>query len=175
MNGLQLDFELSAKRNCAMSPAAMLWALGVPATFVAGVALVLAALGVWLVLPFAGLEIVLLAWAYHENAVRALDYESIGLRGAELHVEVMERGVLRRWVLNAGFSRSHVELAPGYVSIGAGHAGPAVRVGRHRDQCDRRRLAHALARALVRVSGGRSPSASDGTGFTLQGISHGMV
>lgn len=171
MNGLQLDFELSARRNCAMSPVAMLWALGLPAMFVAGVALALAALGAWLVLPFAGLEIILLAWAYHENAVRALDHEFVGLRSVELLVEGKERGVLRGWVLNAGLSRIHVELEPGHVSIRSGHSGPAIRLGRHRGQCDRRRLAHGL----VRVSGGRSPSASDGTGFTLQGISHGMV
>lgn len=52
-----------------------------------GIASAFAALGYWLVLPFAGLEIGLLAWAFEAIRARESDYESVTIRGDTLILE----------------------------------------------------------------------------------------
>ena len=67
-------FSLLLKRNCSISPSGSMLVFGMIAVVTLGIAAVFAALGAWLVLPFAGIEIVGLAVAFalHERARLAL-------------------------------------------------------------------------------------------------------
>ena len=67
-------FSLLLKRNCSISPSGLMLVFGMIAVVTLGIAAVFAALGAWLVLPFAGIEIVGLAAAFalHEQARLAL-------------------------------------------------------------------------------------------------------
>lgn len=51
------------------------------------IACVFAYLGCWLVLPFAGMEIGVLAWAFDAVGRRSGDYESLSICGDEIRVE----------------------------------------------------------------------------------------
>jgi uncharacterized membrane protein len=54
------------------------WSLAMPSF---GVAMGFALLGYWLILPFAGLEVGLLAWAMKELQSREADYETLTIEG----------------------------------------------------------------------------------------------
>lgn len=62
-------------------------------------------LGYWLTLPFAGLEIGVLAWAFDALDKRAGDYESIRIRGDEILVERRQGTRLESRKLNSQWAR----------------------------------------------------------------------
>src|SRR2546421_431512 len=85
-------FSVILKRNCSISPAGLACvfaALGVAALAIgAGFALA----GAWLILPFAGLEVLLLTAAFLLQARHATDYERIELDRGRLAIEVAQAG-----------------------------------------------------------------------------------
>src|SRR5687768_8938328 len=100
--------------------------------------------GAWLVLPFAGLEALLLGAAFVVYARRAADYERIAFASGRLTVEVTEAERSRRHVLDARTLR--VCLEDGRVLLRA--AGEALEVGRNLDAEARVRLAAELRKRL---------------------------
>ena len=77
-NGLAPGGSVHRKRNCSISPAALatVFALLALATLAIGVGF--AAFGAWLILPFAGLETLLLAGAFLATARRNEDLTTKG-------------------------------------------------------------------------------------------------
>jgi len=67
--------RLILKRNCSMSPAGLAMALGALAALTLAIGVGFAFFGAWLVLPFAGLEVLLLAGAFFVYARRAGESE----------------------------------------------------------------------------------------------------
>ena len=65
-----------ARRN-SISPDALLMVFGLLAAFTVGIGVGFAWLGAWLVLPFAGLETLMLGAAFLATARRAAVYEGI--------------------------------------------------------------------------------------------------
>jgi uncharacterized membrane protein len=87
------EFDYTARPNCSIDRRGML-CLFVAAAVVCGViSLVFAAFGAWLVLPFAGLELALLAWALRFMDRRSGDYERVVLAGDTLRIETCEAGL----------------------------------------------------------------------------------
>ena len=69
-------------RNCSMSPAGFATALALLAAVTVAIGVVFAVLGAWLVLPFAGLEVLALAVAFRMYARRAQDErQTVGVKG----------------------------------------------------------------------------------------------
>lgn len=64
-------FSLILKRNCSMSPAGLAGAFAVLAMLVLAIGAGFAWFGAWPVLPFAGLEVLMLAAAFFVYARRA--------------------------------------------------------------------------------------------------------
>ena len=120
----------------------MFTALGV-AVLAIGVGFAVA--GAWLILPFAGLEVLLLAGAFLMQARHAADYERIALAGRRLTVEVADGKRVARYELDA--ARARVEVRDGEVLLRA--AGRELAVGRHLDEDSRRTFAAELKRRLV--------------------------
>jgi len=137
-------FSLILKRNCSISPA------GLAGVFVALAAVVLAigagfaAAGAWLVLPFAGLEVLLLGVVYVLYARRAADYERIELDSGRLTVEVAEAQATARYEMEARRARVCVEEE----RVVLRGAGEELELGRHLDAQARVRLADQLAKRL---------------------------
>jgi len=83
----------------------MLLAFGSLALFSAVVATVFALAGAWLIIPFAGLEIVALAAAVVMILRRAGDFERLEVRGDHVLFEVRERGEARRFEFHRSWAR----------------------------------------------------------------------
>jgi uncharacterized membrane protein len=100
--------------------------------------------GAWLVLPFAGLEVLLLGWAYVVYARRAADYERIELDSGRLTVEVGEAQKTWRYEMDARRARVCLEEER-VVLLGAREQ---LELGRHLDADSRARFADELQKRL---------------------------
>ena len=98
-------FSLTLKRNCSISPAGLAGVFAALACVVVAIGAGFAVAGAWLVLPFAGLEVLLLGWAYVVYARRAADYERIELDSGRLTVEVGEAQKTWRYEMDARRAR----------------------------------------------------------------------
>ncbi|MHB1232797.1 MAG: DUF2244 domain-containing protein [Burkholderiales bacterium] len=138
------DFVIIARPNCSLSPASRLLCLCVIASVAFGIALVFAWLGAWLVLPFAGLEVGVLVWAFRHIARHAQDYEKITLYGDRLMVECQNAGQISRYEFNRYWARVVLEPAHGEWRVALRSHGRQVAVGRHMNCTQRQALAKAL-------------------------------
>jgi len=98
----------------------------------------------WLVLPFAGLEVLLFGAAYVMYARRAADYERIELESGRLTVEVGEAQKTWRYEMDARWARVCVEEQR-VVLLGAREQ---LELGRHLDADTRARFAAELQKRL---------------------------
>ena len=73
-----------------------------------------AVMGAWLILPFAGLEVLLLGAAFVAYARRAADYEKIELAGRRLTVEVAQAERRRQYELDPRRTQVLLEKDEGY-------------------------------------------------------------
>lgn len=144
------------KRNCSASPAqlAAVFASMVGLSFVFGI--LFAAHGLWLILPFAGLELVAVAVAFVFYARRAADYERITLSEADLLIERAEGARIANWRFPAAWTRVEVEDAEGNrddrVRVFVVARGERVEVGRHLPAPRRKLLAQEMHSALRDVA-----------------------
>jgi uncharacterized membrane protein len=141
------SFSLTLKRNCSMSPQALAGVFAALAVLVLAIAAGFAALGAWLVLPFAGLEVLLLGAAFVLYGRRAADYEKIELDSGRLEVEVAEADRVARYRLRD----ARVSVEEGRVVLR--DAREEIEVGRHLDAERRAELAAALKTRLIRGTG----------------------
>jgi uncharacterized membrane protein len=75
------------------------------ALFLVLVAAAFAAAGAWLIIPFAGVEIVALGIAAWWTLRRAGDYERLAFDGDRILVEIREQGLSRRFEFNRCWAR----------------------------------------------------------------------
>lgn len=143
---------LTLKRNCSISPPALMALLGVMMLVSLGIGLAFAVIGAWMVLPFAGVEMAGLAAAFYLHGRHAGDYERLALSAEGLVVEVHEGGNTRRANLNPAWVRlAERESVRNYRLSLVSH-GREIEIGRHLDGPRRRDLADKLRNALqVRV------------------------
>jgi uncharacterized membrane protein len=130
-------FSVILKRNCSIAPAGLACVFAALAVAVLGIGIGFAIAGAWLILPFAGLEVLLLGGAFVVQARHATDYERLELSGGKLRVEVAEAERVARYQLDARKARIDVQ-GPHVVLRGADEE---LRIGRHLD--DEARIAFA--------------------------------
>ena len=75
------NFSPTLKRNCSISPAGLLWAFVALGFVTLAIGVGFAMVGAWLILPFAGLEVVALGVAFVVHARRV--GKELGTGGAE--------------------------------------------------------------------------------------------
>ncbi|MGH8732622.1 MAG: DUF2244 domain-containing protein [Burkholderiales bacterium] len=137
-------FSLVLKRNCSMSPKALAGVFVVLALLVLAIGAGFAVAGAWLVLPFAGLEVLLLGTAYLIYARHAADYERIEIDAGRLTVEVADGARTARYELeDAG-----IEVKEGRVVVR--DAKEELEIGRHLSAEARVELAAELGQKLIR-------------------------
>jgi uncharacterized membrane protein len=137
-------FSLILKRNCSISPAGLAGVFAALAAVVLAIGGGFALAGAWLVLPFAGLEVLLLGVAFLAYARHAADYERIELESGRLTVEVGEARKKVRYEMDARrarvcFEKEHIVLRG---------ADGQLELGRHLDADGRARLAAELHKRL---------------------------
>ncbi len=132
-----------------MSPAGLAKVFAALALLVLAIGAGFAAAGAWLVLPFAGLEVLLLGVAFVLYGRHAADYERIELDSGRLTVEVAEAERLARYQLDARAARVCVEKD----RVVLRGAKEELELGRHLDAEARLELAAELEKRLIRGTG----------------------
>lgn len=137
-------FSVILKRNVSISPAGLACVFAALGTAALAIGTGFALLGAWLILPFAGLEVLLLGAAFVLQARHATDYERIELDGRRLRIEVAEAARVSRYEMDA--CRVRIDADGGRVML----CGPseALEIGRHLDAQTRAQFARALATRL---------------------------
>ena len=126
-----------------MSPAALAAVFAALAALVLGIGAGFAVAGAWLVLPFAGLEVLLLAGAYLLYARHAADYERIELDAGRLKVEVADAERVVRYEMDG----AKVAMEDGRLVLRG--ARQELELGRHLDAEARAELAAELNKKLI--------------------------
>ena len=115
---------------------------------IAGTTFVVAAgatiLGGWLVMPFAGLEVALLALAFHVVALHDGDFERLEIGETEVRVEARDARFVTRFVAHRPWARVVVRERGARCTLGLAYAGHTVPLGRMLTDDGRRRLAREL-------------------------------
>jgi uncharacterized membrane protein len=87
------EFDYTARPNCSLDRRGKL-CLFIAASVVCGlIAVIFAAFGAWMVVPFAGMELALLAGSLRFLDRRSGDYERVVLAGDTLRIESCEAGL----------------------------------------------------------------------------------
>lgn len=126
-----------------MSPAGLAKVFAALAALVLAIGVGFAAAGAWLVLPFAGLEVLLLGAAFVLHARRAADYERIELQSGRLEVEVTEADRVARYQLQ----NARVSMEEGRVVLR--DAKEEIEIGRHIGAEARAELVAELEKTLI--------------------------
>jgi len=137
------QFSRTLKRNCSMSPAGLAKVFAALAALVLAIGAGFAAAGAWLVLPFAGLEVLLLGAAFVLHARHAADYERIELQSGRLDVEVAEADRVARYQLQ----NARVSMEKGRVVLR--DAREEIEIGRHIGAEARAELVAELEKTLI--------------------------
>jgi uncharacterized membrane protein len=150
--------------NCALTPRSARLFVGSVALVTLGTATVFASLGFWPILPFAGLEVGLLAWAVDASLRAGRERELILISDDAVVVERLRLSTRtqlvfsRHWAtvtLHDPFAAQH----PSRLTIES--HGRACEVGRFLTEDERRGLAASLRRLVGRSS--ESPALAAGT------------
>jgi uncharacterized membrane protein len=131
------------KRNCSMSPAGLAKVFAALSLLVLAIGAGFAAAGAWLVLPFAGLEVLVLGAAFALHARHATDYERLELDAGRLRVEVADGASIARYELNG----ARVSMEAGRVVLR--DATGELEIGRHLVAEARAELAAELKKTLI--------------------------
>jgi uncharacterized membrane protein len=141
------DFSFVTKRNCSIAPMPLcVWFAAVGA-FALLIAAGWSLQGAWLILPFAGIEVLALIAAFAWQARSAGDFERISVRERRLVIEVREMGRMTRHEFNTEWA----QLVPPQGRAGAlavRYRGTELRIGRHLTEPAQQALATELGRWL---------------------------
>ena len=143
-------FEFISRPNCSLTRAQqqrVFWGL---AGVCFGIASAFAAMGYWLVLPFAGLEIGLLAWAFEVIRAREFDFESVTIRGDTLILEWHDGKRSGRREMNRHWARVICRCRrSGRCRVSLRSHGKETELGQFLSDEDRLALAQMLRRQLL--------------------------
>jgi uncharacterized membrane protein len=118
--------------------------LGAIAVTTFGVATMAAALGAWPVMPFAGVEVALVALAFHLVGRHDADFERLEVGPLAVSVEWRYARSSARFVANLPWARLVVRERGEQCSLGLAYAGRVVPLGRLLSDDGRRELARRL-------------------------------
>lgn len=145
-----LHFEMVARRNNSLSSRGRYTVIGSLALVTLAISLAFAAQGAWLILPFAGAEILVLYVAFRLIERHAGDFESISIRGDRVLIEQWETGAVQRFELNRHWAQVVLQPAArgrGEVITLRSH-GREIEFGRHLSEARRREVACTLRKQL---------------------------
>ena len=139
-----------AKPNNSLSPKGLLWLFIGIAAITATVALGVSLSGAWLVLPFAGLEVLAFALALHHVYLHYGDFERVSLLGNEVVVEKHSYKSSEKFTFQRYWARVTLrDNQDGMCSIFIGSHGKEVEFGsRFMDKDQRESVAKQLKQQL---------------------------
>jgi uncharacterized membrane protein len=145
--GEAAQYVYTARRNNSLSSSGRQLVF----SFILAVSLGIAAgffliFGAWPILPFAGLEMAVLYWAFRHMDRHAADFERITISGGSVAIEVQEGPQVRRLELNRYWARVVCDTDCGRLALRC--HGREIEVGRHLCEDRRREMARELKREL---------------------------
>ncbi len=147
--------------NCSLTPRAAWGFFGSLCLVTFAIALLVAARGFWPVLPFAGLEMGLLAWAAHASLQRRHHRQTITVTDDSVEIEDVDRERCERIVFQRYWARVKMRAAesplhPSQLTIES--HGRRCEVGRFLNEQERRSLAKRLQRMIDAPGVGAPPA-----------------
>jgi uncharacterized membrane protein len=118
--------------------------LGAVSATTLGIGAFATALGAWPVMPFAGLEVALLFFAFHLVRRHDADFERLEIGEHEVRIESRDARSLTRFVAHRPWARIIVSERGYRCTLGLAYAGRTVQVGRLMSDEGRRKLAEEL-------------------------------
>jgi uncharacterized membrane protein len=141
-------FSVIVRRNQVIASRSMLLVVSAVAAFALAIGLGFASLGLWLVLPFVGLEVIALVIAFRVYSRHVADNETIRADERGLAVEIREGNRLFRYRLDANWAQCILENAGREARLLIGSHGKFVQIGRHLNDEGRRNLRIELNQRL---------------------------
>ena len=141
-------FSVLLKRNCSITPAGLARVFAFLVAVTLGIGIGFAAAGAWLVLPFAGIEVVLLAAAFIASGRHAADYERIERAGERLTVEMSDAGRTEQYEMHVRTTRVRLAREGHAARVLLSSNGREFEIGRHLHERARAELAAELARRM---------------------------
>jgi uncharacterized membrane protein len=139
-------FSLVARRNNSLSSGGRLLAFTFIFVVAVGIAIAFAFLGAWPILPFAGLEMLVLYLAFRYVDRHAADYERIAIDGDRVAVESFEAGRMRHHEFNRCWARLVVDDGGNRLALRS--HGRELEIGRFVAVERRIEIAHELKRQM---------------------------
>lgn len=138
--------------NCSLSERqckVVFWSIA-GVTF--SIAAIFSALGYWLILPFAGLEIGVLAWAFDSLGRHRRDFELLEIVGDELFMESRQGDKTSKACVNRYWAQLVVQKdsVSGHVRLTVCSHGRGNEIGLFLDDEDRMRLCDSLKTWLIK-------------------------
>lgn len=146
--GPQTPLQLTIRRNCSIAPRALWWLLGAMSGVSFGIGIGFAAFGAWVILPFAGLEMLAIAAAFYCMSRRVGDYEKFVEEQGTLKVEIRDRGRIREYEFNPHWARLVLREHGWERRLALRSHGRELEIGRHLPDAGRRDLATLLGHRL---------------------------
>lgn len=141
----RVDFRITAKPNCSLTPQQRVGVFSAIASFSLVVAIGFTLAGAWLVFPFAGLELLALGIAFYVIHCHSGDYESITIAGDDLSVEKRHYKNINRVVFHRYWARVVLRSTPsGEQRLWLRSHGKEVEFGRYLNNDARLVLANQL-------------------------------
>jgi uncharacterized membrane protein len=148
--GEAVDFAFVSRRHNSLTARGCFVVFGSLAVLSIAIAAGFSVFGAWPIIPFAGLEIVVLALALRCIWRRAGDFERVTIEGDRLVLERCEESRLRRFEFNRCWARLVLQTAGGNTRVALRSHGREVEVGCYVGEDRRRALALALKQHLAR-------------------------
>jgi uncharacterized membrane protein len=140
--GTAAYFSLTARRNNSLSSSGRLLVFGFVFFVSVGIGLALALVfGAWPIVPYAGLEMLVLYLAFRHIDRHAGDYERFAIAGDRLQVEVQDGAQLNRFECNRHWARIVYEKS-GRLAVRS--HGREFEIGRHLSEQQRLSVARQL-------------------------------
>lgn len=139
-----LPFVHLTRPNRSLGVAARRWVLGAIAATTLGVAAGATAIGAWPVMPFAGLEVALVALAFRVLRWHDADFERLEIGEHEVRLEAREARRVTRFVAHRPWARVVLRERGSRCTLRLAYAGRTVPLGRMLSDEGRRELAGHL-------------------------------
>ena len=140
------EYERVARRNNSLDSSGRIFVFAYLFIISVGIACAFASLGAWLILPYAGLEMLGLFLAFRYVDCHAADFERIAITGDTVRVEWFEGGHARHHEFNRCWAQ--VVAGEGGTRLALRSHGREVEIGRHMNDEQRLALARELGRQL---------------------------
>jgi len=140
------EFSLVARRNNSLTSAGRFLVFVFLFVVSVGIACVFAAFGAWLILPFAGLEMLVLYLAFRYVDRHAADYERIAIAGDRVKVEFFEMGRVQSHEFNRCWAQVVVSRDGSRLALRS--HGRELDIGRHMSDEQRLSAAREIRRQL---------------------------